>query len=107
MENYEKARSEKIPFSGKKKDEQIIALRTKNEQLEREIEIRGRDQEELFKKLQESTRRNSGEDTAYKMVADIISAYPEEFDALLKKAREKKTQTSNTSIRKNNSGWSK
>lgn len=90
LEDYEKAKSEKIPFSGKKKDEQIIALRTKNEQLEREVKIRGKDQEYLYKQLQETTRRNKGEDTAFGMVSDILSAYPEEFDALLKKARTKK-----------------
>lgn len=72
LEDYEKARSEKIPFSGKKKDEQIIALRTKNEQLEREAIIRSKDQAFLYKQLQETTRRNNGEDTAYKMVADIL-----------------------------------
>lgn len=90
LEDYEKAKGEKIPFSGKKKDEQIIALRTKNGQLEREVEIRGRDQESLYKLLQEATRKNNGEDTAYKMVADILAAYPDEFDALLKRSREKK-----------------
>lgn len=90
LEDYEKAKGEKIPISGKKKDEQIIALRTKNGQLEREVEIRGRDQESLYKLLQEATRKNNGEDTAYKMVADILAAYPDEFDALLKRSREKK-----------------
>ncbi len=94
MEDYEKAKNVKIPFSGKKKDEQILALRTKNEQLEREIAVRGKDQEFLYKQLQEAMRRNNGEDSAFKMVADIISAYPDEFDALLKKSREKKSVTS-------------
>lgn len=93
LEDYEKAKSEKIPFSGKKKDEQIIALRTKNEQLEREIKVRGKDQEYLYKQLQETTRRNNSEDTAYRMVSDILSAYPDEFDALLRKARTKKSPT--------------
>lgn len=90
LEDYEKAKSTKIPFSGKKKDEQIVALRTKNEQLEREAKIRRKDQEYLYKQLQETTRRNNGEHTAYKMVSDILSAYSDEFDALLHKARTKK-----------------
>lgn len=94
LEDYEKAKNEKIPFSGKKKDEQIIALRTKNEQLEREIAVRGKDQEFLYKQLQEAMRRNNGEDSAFKMVTDMISAYPDEFDALLQKSREKKSVTS-------------
>ena len=90
LDDYKKAKNEKIPFSGKKKDKQIIALRTKNEQLEREIKVRGNDQEFLYKQLQEATRRNNGADSAFKMVTDMISAYPDEFNALLKKSRTKK-----------------
>lgn len=96
LEDYEKAKSEKIPFSGKKKDEQIIALKTKNSQLEREIQIRGHDQSDLFKQLQEAKRTDSRKETAYKIVLDIISAYPDEFDALLKKSREKKNSATIT-----------
>ena len=91
LEDYEKAKSEKIPFSGKKKDEQIMALRTKNEQLQREIEIRGRDQSDLFKQLQEAKRTDSRKETAYKIVTDMMSAYPDEFNILLQKSRAKKT----------------
>ena len=104
LEDYEKAKSEKIPFSGKKKDEQIIALRTKNEQLEREIAVRGKDQEYLFKQLQEATRRNNGEDSAFKMVADMMSAYPEELDALLKKSRAKKNPPMPIKTNRNDKG---
>lgn len=90
LEDYEKAKSEKIPFSGKKKEEQIIALRTKNEQLQREIEIRGRDQSDLFKQLQEAKKTDSRKETAYKIVTDMMSAYPDEFNTLLQKSRAKK-----------------
>lgn len=91
LEDYAQAKSEKIPFSGKKKDEQIIALRTKIGELEREIAVRGKDQEYLYKQLQDATRRNNGEDSAFRMVSDMLSAYPEEFHALLSKARTKKS----------------
>ncbi len=90
LEDYEKAKSEKIPFSGKKKEEQIIALRTKSEQLQREIEIRGRDQSDLFKQLQEVKKTDSRKETAYKIVTDMMSAYPDEFNTLLQKSRAKK-----------------
>ena len=90
LEDYEKVKTEKIPFSGKKKDEEIIALRTKNKQLEREIEIRGRDQSDLFKQLQEAKSTDSRKETAYKVVTEMMSAYPDEFDALLQKSRTKK-----------------
>ena len=91
LEDYEKGKTEKIPFSGKKKDEEIIALCTKNKQLEREIEIRGRDHTDLFKQLQEAKITDSRKETAYKVVTEIMSAYPDEFDALLKKSRAKQS----------------
>ena len=90
LEDYDKAKSEKLPFFGKNKDAEIIALRTKNEQLQREIKIRSQDQSDLFKQLQEATQVNSRKDTAYRIVTDMMSAYPDEFDALLQKSRTKK-----------------
>lgn len=90
LEDYDKAKSDKLPFFGKNKDAEIIALRTKNEQLQREIKIRSQDQSDLFKQLQEATQVNSRKDTAYKIVTDMMSAYPDEFDALLQKSRAKK-----------------
>lgn len=90
LEDYDKAKSEKLPFFGKNKDAEIIALRTKNEQLQREIKIRSQDQSDLFKQLQEATQINSRKDTAYKIVTDMMSAYPDEFDSLLQKSRAKK-----------------
>lgn len=102
LEDYEKAKSEKIPFSGKKKDEQIIALKTKNSQLEREIEIRGKDQSDLFRQLQEAQRTDSRKETAYKIVSDMMTAYPDEFQTLLSKSRAKKNPS--TPIRSNQSG---
>lgn len=74
---------------------------------EQEIKIRGRDQSDLFKQLQEAKKTDSRKETAYKAVVDMMSAYPDEFDELLKKSRDKKAGKSHTPIRKNNSGWSK
>lgn len=90
LEDYDKAKSDKLPFFGKNKDAEIIALRTKNDQLQREIKIRSQDQSDLFKQLQEATQVNSRKDTAYRIVTDMMSAYPDEFDALLQKSRAKK-----------------
>ena len=90
LEDYETAKSAKLPFFGKNKDAEIIALRTKNEQLQREIQIRSQDQSDLFKQLQEANQVNSRKDTAYRIVVDMMSAYPDEFDALLHKSRANK-----------------
>ncbi|MBD5583503.1 MAG: hypothetical protein HDQ88_00225 [Clostridia bacterium] len=93
------------PIPKRKSDieKEITALRTKTVVQDREIAIRAQDQADLFKELQDAKRKSHGEDIAYKMVTDMMSAYPDEFDALLKKSREKKTNTT-TPIRKN-SGW--
>ena len=81
------------PITKKKKDieQEIAELRTKTVLQEREIAVRGKDQEYLFKQLQKATRRNNGADTALSMVTDMMSAYPEEFNALLQKSRTKKS----------------
>ncbi len=80
------------PMPKKKKDieQEIAELRTKTVLQEREIAVRDKDQEYLFKQLQEATRRNNGADTALSMVTDMMSAYPEEFNALLQLSRAKK-----------------
>ena len=80
------------PIPKKKKDieREIAELRAKTALQEREIAVRGKDQEYLFKQLQEATRRNNDEDTALSMVTDIMNAYPDEFHSLLQRSRAKK-----------------
>lgn len=92
------------PMPKKKKDleQEIAELRTKTVLQEREIAVRGKDQEYLFKQLQEATRRNNGADTALGMVTDMMSAYPEEFNALLQKSRAKKNPS--TPFKSNHNG---
>lgn len=51
LESYESAKSEKIPFSGKKKETEIIALRTKNEELQRKNDILAKDNGDLYSEL--------------------------------------------------------
>lgn len=82
-------------------------MRAKTAMQEQEIKIRGRDQSDLFKQLQEAKKTDSRKETAYKVVVDMMSAYPDEFNELLKKSRDKKAGVSHTPVRKNNSDWSK
>lgn len=103
----EQATDKPIPKKKKEFEKEITALRAKTALQEHEIQIRGRDQEELFKQLQEAKSSDSRKETAFNIVKDMISAYPDEFDALLKKSRDKKAGISHTPIRKNNNGWSK
>ena len=90
VEAVTQATNKPIPKKKKDIEQEIAELRTKTVLQEREIAVRGKDQEYLFKQLQEATRRNNGVDTALSMVTDMMSAYPEEFNALLQKSRAKK-----------------
>ena len=75
----------------KQSEEEIKTLRTENAAYKEHLRIKNEDSSSLFKLLQESERKNRANDSAFKMVTDMIDAYPEEFDALLKKSRDKKT----------------
>ena len=86
------AESEKpIPKKKKQTEEEIKTLRTENAAYKEHLRIKNEDAGSLFRQLQESERKNKGNDTAFRMVTDMIDAYPDEFDALLKKSREKKS----------------
>lgn len=80
------------PISKKKKqtEEEIKTLRVENAAYKEHLKIKNEDTSSLFKQLQEAERKNKGNDKAFKMVADMITAYPNEFDELLRKSREKK-----------------
>ena len=93
VEAVTQAANKPMPKRKKDVEQEIAELRTKTVLQEREIAVRGKDQEYLFKQLQEATRRNNGVDTALSMVTDMMSAYPEEFNALLQKSRTKKSAT--------------
>ena len=57
LESYESAKSEKIPFSGKKKETEIIALRTKNGELQRKNDILAKDNSDLYSELKRKEKR--------------------------------------------------
>ncbi|MCM1439943.1 MAG: plasmid recombination protein [Roseburia sp.] len=84
------AQSQPLPKKKRNAESEITALRTKTVLQEQEIAARGRDQHELFTQLQEERRKSNASEAAFKMVSEMLAAYPDEFDALLKKAREKK-----------------
>ena len=50
------------------------------------------DYERLFEQLQKAERRAKGKEQAFGMVSDMLAAYPDEFDALLNKSRQKKAE---------------
>ena len=70
--------------------EEIRVLRAENAALRQSLNIKSKDASDLFELLQKAERRAKGKETAFGMVSDMIAAYPDEFDALLNKSREKK-----------------
>ena len=69
-------------------------MRTENEALRQSKSIADRDRKDLFEQLQKAERAGKSKESAYKMVTDMLSAYPDEFDALLSKSRAKKSAAS-------------
>ena len=56
LESYESARSEKIPFSGKKKETEIIALRMKNSKLKKRNNVLAKDNGDLYNELKKKEK---------------------------------------------------
>lgn len=91
-----------IPKKKKQAEEEIKTLRTENAAYKEHLKIKNEDACNLFQLLQAAERKNKGNDAAFNMVADMLSAYPDEFDALLKKSRAKKNPS--TPFKSNQSG---
>ena len=65
-----------------------------NAALQKRLDIKSKDAADLFEQLQRAERLGKGKDSAFRMVSDMIAAYPNEFDELLKKSRTKQSAPS-------------
>ena len=95
MENYEAAKLEKIPFSGKKKETEIIALRMKNEELRQRNERLSKDNGFLHDELKAREKAAQVNESATKLIKKLIEYAPEEFDTAKQAAeynRQKKSE---------------
>ena len=90
VQSIEAERNKPTPKRKRQAEEELSALRTENAALRQSKAIADRDRSDLFEQLQKAERRAKGKEQAFGMVSDMIAAYPEEFDALLNKSREKK-----------------
>ena len=90
-----------IPKKKKAVEAEIESLRTENAAYKEHIAIKNRDASNLFEQLQRAERQGKANETAFQMVSDMISAYPDEFDALLQKSRAKKNPS--TPLKSNSS----
>ena len=92
LESYESARSEKIPFSGKKKETEIIALRTKNGELQRKNDILAKDNGDLYAELKKQEKSATTNEGAVKLLKTLLEYAPEELAAAKQAASRRQEQ---------------
>lgn len=81
LESYESAKSEKIPFSGKKKETEIIALRMKNSELEKRNNVLAKDNGDLYDELKKQEKSAITNEGAVKLLEKLLEYAPEELAA--------------------------
>ena len=92
LESYESARSEKIPFSGKKKETEIIALRMKNSELEKQNNVLAKDNGDLYSELKRKEKTATVNEGAVKLLEKLLEYAPEELAAAKQAANSRQEQ---------------
>ena len=92
LEIYESAKSEKIPFSGKRKETEIIALRTKNEELQRKNDILAKDNGDLYLELKKHEKTATTNESAVRLLKTLLEYAPEELAAAKQAASRRQEQ---------------
>ena len=95
IESYESARSEKIPFSGKKKETEIIALRMKNSELEKQNNVLAKDNGDLYSELKRKEKTATVNEGAVKLLEKLLEYAPEELAAAKQAANARQEQERN------------
>ena len=95
IESYESARSEKIPFSGKKKETEIIALRMKNSELEKQNNVLAKDNGDLYDELKRKEKTATVNEGAVKLLEKLLEYAPEELAAAKQAANARQEQERN------------
>lgn len=92
LESYESVKSEKIPFSGKKKETEIIALRTKNGELEKRNNVLAKDNGDLYDELKKKEKTATLNEGAVKLLEKLLEYAPEELAAAKQAANRRQEQ---------------
>ena len=95
LESYESAKSEKIPFSGKKKETEIIALRMKNSELEKQNNVLAKDNCDLYSELKRKEKTATTNEGAAKLLEKLLEYAPEELAAAKQAANARQEQERN------------
>lgn len=107
VQSVESTADKPIPTRRKHAEEEIKTLRTQNAALQNSLDIKIKDAADLLEQLQRAERLGKGKDSAFRMVSDMITAYPDEFDELLKKSRAAKSSFSPANNKGKGSSWNK
>lgn len=92
LESYESAKSEKIPFSGKKKETEIIALRIKNSELEKQNNVLAKDNSDLYNEMKKKEKTVTTNEDAVKLLEKLLEYAPEELAAAKQAANRRQEQ---------------
>ena len=92
LESYESAKSEKIPFSGKKKETEIIALRIKNSELEKQNNVFAKDNSDLYNEMKKKEKTVTTNEGAVKLLEKLLEYAPEELAAAKQAASRRQEQ---------------
>ena len=92
LESYQSAKSEKIPFSGKKKETEIIALRIKNSELEKQNNVLAKDNGDLYSELKRKEKTATVNEGAVKLLEKLLEYAPEELAAAQQAANRRQEQ---------------
>lgn len=95
LESYESAKSGKIPFSGKKKETEIIALRMKNSELEKQNNVLAKDNGDLYSELKRKEKTATVNEGAVKLLEKLLEYAPEELAAAKQAANARQEQARN------------
>ena len=95
LESYESAKYEKMPFSGKKKETEIIALRTKNGELQRKNDILAKDNGDLYAELKKQEKTATTNEGAIRLLKTLLEYAPEELAAAKQAANARQEQERN------------
>lgn len=104
VKSVESAADRPMPTKRKQAEDEIKTLRAQNAALQRSLDIKSRDAADLFEQLKRTERLGRGKDSAFRMVSDMIAAYPDEFDELLKKSRAAKSPSPPANFKSNGKG---
>ena len=105
LESYESAKSEKIPFSGKKKETEIIALRMKNSKLEKQNNVFAKDNGDLYNELKRKEKTAIVNEGAVKLLEKLLEYAPEELAAAKQAANARQEHEQNRKRKHTNNNF--